>query len=321
MALQVRDSTYFFSVLGIRMLFAPTALTVFDQFAEIEQHLGKNEGDTIVLNRYPHLGDVGLTLAARAVGEAATIGISSPVNVTPEQAILVLTDYWGPHNGTAVAPYGISEATARRANAKLIEYSDPLSFVNSIGGAFLDTDHKRWHDRVLCNLCLTTTQIRNPAGKADASTLVTDKVTTADILAIRKTLIDNNVPTFDDGTYVAVISSQVEHNLLSDADFKAAAINNANAGDRIWMGEIGKYLGVRFVTSTNIPTTTVNSLTAAQYVVFGKQAFGYGVGSLPEIRKNANDDYGRFLYLVWKCVRAYAVLNSSFIVKGRSFAL
>jgi N4-gp56 family major capsid protein len=320
MALQLRDAKYFYPVLSATMLHAPQPAFVFDQFASKENDWRKGAGDTIHLNRYPYLGDAGLTLAARAVGEGSVIGISDPVSVSPEQVALVLTDYYGPYStgAGAVAPYGITEAVANRAAVKLADTRDYTSFTNSIGGAWLKQDHDRWHDRVLCALLLQTTQIRNPAGKADGSTLITDKVTTADITAMLRTLRDGNVPPFADGNYVAVITPQVESNLLDDSDFKTAATRAG--GDRIWAGEIGQYMGIRFIRSTNIPTATVNSLTASQFVVFGSEAVGYAQGMPPEIRANSNDDYQRFLYLIWKATRAYAVLNTAFAVKGRSFA-
>jgi len=106
---------------------------------------------------------------------------------------------------------------------------------------------------------------------------------------------------------------------MQDADFKAAV----QFGDpqRLYRGEIGNYLGFKWMRSENIPTRTVNALTAQQLIFFGKGGVGYAEGEKAEIRLNKNDDYGRFLYLIWRAVRAYATLNTDFIELGRTFAV
>lgn len=319
MAYQLRDAKYFFAVLSARMLYAPRPSYVFSEFATEVTEYQKGAGDTVYMNRYPYQGDIGLTLAARAVPEATIIGTSSPVSITPDQVGLVLTSYYGPHNGTNVVSYGVTEEVLERAAVKLMDNMNFESFTNSIGGMWLEDDHSRWHDRVLSALYLQAATTRNPAGKLDAATLNTDKVTTADIIACLRTLRLAEVPTFPNGNYVAVITPQVESNLLEDADFKTVA--SRSDASRIYNAQIGQYLGIDFVRSSNIPTTVVNSLTASQYVVFGDQAVGCITAKPPQIRKNTNDDYQRLFNFIWRTVKAYAVLNNAFIVKGRSFAV
>lgn len=325
MALTIRNPDVFLTTLSAMMLLEPKPSYVFDQFALKEIEFGKGKGDTVQLNRYPYFGDVGLTEVARTLDESVAIGISDPVNQEINKISVVLKEYSGPYNGTAsaVAPLGVTEKVARQAQAKLIDSGNPADFFNSIGGRSLKDDHDRWHDRVLCNLMLTTTNVRNPDGVVDGSTAVTgtgSKLDHEDLMAIKEQMLSANVPTFEDGLYYAVVSPRMEKHLRQDSDFREA-MNYYNPTMRM-RGELGIYEGFRFFISTNMPTATVNSLTAHQGVFFGAQAVGYGEGDFPvQVRMNKNDDYERFIYLIWLVYRGYSVLDSRFIFKARSFAV
>jgi len=324
MGLTLTDTKYFLATLSSAMLIDPTPKYVFDQFASKEIDFGKSKGDTVYLNRYPHLGDVGLTESLRAISESSTIGTADPVNLTAEQVTVTLKEYGGPYNSTAskIAPLGITEKVAMRAQNKLIDSKNPADFFNSIGGMILKDDHDRLHDRILCNLLLTSTNKLNPDGVADGSTATTStgsKLDTADLQTIKETLQSNDAPTFSDGLYYAVISSRMEKHLKQDTSFREA-MYYANPNSLL-RGEIGVYEGFRFFSSNNIPTATINALTAYQGLFFGDSSVGYGEGDMPvEVRLNKNDDYARFMYLVWLVYRGYALLDESFVVKARTFA-
>jgi len=323
MALTLADSDFFFSSLNAMMLLEPRPSYVFDQFAFKEISYGSG-GDTVYLNRYPYFGDVGLTLTARTLTESSTVGTANPVSQSATAVSVILKELSGPYNNSVsqVAPLGLSEKVARQAQAKLIDSEDPLSFFNSIGANSLKDDHDRFHDRVLCNLYLDTTNKRNPGGVADGSTATTSTgstFSTTDLVSIRETLASNDAPPLDDGLFAAVISPRMDKHLKLDTNYRDAM--RYIDPTRLMRGEIGVYEGFRFFLSNNIPTATVNSLTAYQGLFFGKQAVGYGEGNLPvQIRQSNDNDYDRFLYLIWLVYRGYALLDSRFCVKARTFA-
>lgn len=323
MAITITDPGFFFPVLSAQLLYAPKPDYTMDQFALKDINIRFNQGDTVTLNRYPYLGEAGLTEGARTPAESATIGTASPINLTYNAVPLTLTEFFGPYNTgtTSIQPLGISEKVAKYASQKLADYGDPTSFINNgISGDYLADDHARFHDRALINRALATSNFQNPASKADASTLITDKFTVADLGAVRETLQTNFAPKFMGKYYIAIIGSRFEKHLRSDTDFKNAMNNNVMVNERQLDGSIGAFEGFLFYRSENIPTATVNALTARQALFFGMGAFGYAEGEKREIRLNANNDYGRFLFLIWRAVRAYATLNTAFIVKGRTFA-
>ena len=325
MPLTIRNSDYFFSVLSSMMLLEPKPKYVFDQFAFKDIDFSKTLGDTIQLNRYPYFGETGLTITARSSDEQGTIGTADPINQEVNKVSVVLTEYNGPYNTaeTKVSPLGVTEKVARQAQQKIIDGDDPLSFFNSIGGNSLKDDHDRWHDRVLCNLFLDTPNKRNPDGVVDGSTALTgagSKIDEDDLGSIRETLLANDAPTFEDGLYYAVISPRIEKHLKQSSEFRSA-MNYYNPEMKM-RGEIGIFEGFRFFLSTNIPVATINSLTAHRGVFFGPNAVGYGEGNLPlQVRMNKNDDYERFMFLIWLVYRGYSLLDSRFVVEGRTFAV
>lgn len=306
------------------MLYEPKPKYVFDQFATVDVDFKATDGDTVKINRYPYFGDVGLTQEARKLTEQQTIGTSNPVRQEVNQVTVTLEEFTGPYNASvsAPAPLGVTEKVARRAEQKLLDTGDPTSFFNSIGGASLKDDHDRFHDRILCNLLLSTANIRNPDGVTDGNTATTStgsKIDSDDLKEIKEQLEDADVPTDSDGLYIAVVCPRMEKHFRQEPDFKEA-MHYYNP-TQLMRGEIGVYEGFRFFSSTNIPTATVNSLTAYQGVFCGMDAIGYGEGGVPlQIRRNKNDDYERFMYLVWLVYRGYALMDGRFVYKARTFA-
>ncbi len=321
MPLTVRDPAFFFDTLSAMMLQEPKPMYVFSQFATADVDFQASNGDTIKLNRYPYFGDVGLSQEARRLSETQTIGTATPVRQEVNQVTVVLEEFSGPYStvSNSVSPLGVTERVARRAEQKLLDSGDPLSFFNSIGGASLKDDHDRVHDRILCNLYLGATNVYNPGGVANSATTVLDKLDGADLMAIKEELQMRNIPTFGDGLYVAVVPPRMEKHLRQDPEFQESM--RYYSPTQLMRGEIGIYEGFRFFMSTNMGTTTVNALTAYEGVFFGPDAVGFGEGGLPlQIRRNKNDDYERFMYLIWLVYRGYALMDDRFIVKARTFA-
>ena len=90
--------------------------------------------------------------------------------------------------------------------------------------------------------------------------------------------------------------------------------------------------GVRWFESTNLPeqsyTATIADATvttstdheAAQLIFFGPQAVGVGIGgNNAQILLNNNDDFSRFIIMIWSLFAGFEVLNKDFITVGYSF--
>jgi len=88
--------------------------------------------------------------------------------------------------------------------------------------------------------------------------------------------------------------------------------------------------GVRFFESTNLPEKSfatniadasgAGTYTAAPLLFFGPQAVGVGIGgNNAQILLNNNDDFSRFIIMIWSLFAGFEVLNKDFISVGYSF--
>ena len=89
--------------------------------------------------------------------------------------------------------------------------------------------------------------------------------------------------------------------------------------------------GVRWFESTNLPETSYNLIvtdqasgaadySASQLIFFGPQAVGVGIGgNNAQILLNNNDDFSRFIIMIWSLFAGFETLNKDFITVGYSF--
>ena len=89
--------------------------------------------------------------------------------------------------------------------------------------------------------------------------------------------------------------------------------------------------GVRWFESTNLPekqftaTIPVASITAAvttaaPMLFFGLQSVGVGIGGEnAQIQLNNNDDFSRFIIMIWTLYAGFEVLNKDFVTVAYSF--
>jgi hypothetical protein len=91
-----------------------------------------------------------------------------------------------------------------------------------------------------------------------------------------------------------------------------------------------QFEGVKFFESTNFPTknqvatlgTTPGAGTyeVAQGYFFGPQAVGVGIGGPnAQVLINNNDDFSRFIILIWQLYAGFDILNKDFITTAFSF--
>ena len=89
--------------------------------------------------------------------------------------------------------------------------------------------------------------------------------------------------------------------------------------------------GVRWFESTNLPeksfTATIAdasisgaSTVAAPMLFFGPQAVGVGIGgNNAQILLNNNDDFSRFIIMIWSLFAGFEILNKDFVTVAYSF--
>ena len=179
-----------------------------------------------------------------------------------------------------------------------------------------------------------------------------------DLLTVVKDLRMRNTPTFADGMYRCICSPTFMMQLRRDQDFRDIARypttpgqglyysnpmmqNQANffqgpqagqayflAGEPVMPTGVN-FEGVKFFESTNFPARTqkksVNNAAAtdsevAQGFFFGPQCIGVGIGGPnAQVLINNNDDFSRFIILIWQLYAGFEVLNRDFITTAFTF--
>lgn len=182
-----------------------------------------------------------------------------------------------------------------------------------------------------------------------------------DLLTVVKDLRKRNVPTFADGLYRCICDPTFMMHLRRDPDFREIARYSGNPGQGMYMGNPmmpnnasffqgpqagqGYFLagepvmptgvqfeGVKFFESTNFPNKTqvatlgsspgAGTYDVSQGYFFGPQAVGVGIGGPnAQVLINNNDDFSRFIILIWQLYAGFDILNKDFITTAFSFLL
>jgi len=176
-------------------------------------------------------------------------------------------------------------------------------------------------DRLIRNAVLLTTNFVYGKGKTSAASLTTADVFDTQIVKDAvEALETNDAPKFENEYYVCVATP---HQLRSIKDDLAWINVNAYAQTRdIFKGEVGEYDGVRFVSTTQMPSLTA-AQSQAKYgvniptyesVFFGENAFAFAEALPVEIRTNGVEDYGRKVGIAW-----YSILGTGLIDEDNVF--
>ncbi len=93
-----------------------------------------------------------------------------------------------------------------------------------------------------------------------------------------------------------------------------------------------QFEGVKFFESTNFPSKTVSTTfdsggaatyaneEVAQGYFFGPQAIGVGIGGPnAQVLINNNDDFSRFIILIWQLYAGFEILNKDFVTTAFSY--
>ena len=175
-----------------------------------------------------------------------------------------------------------------------------------------------------------------------------------DILEVVKQLRKRNVPVFADGYYRCIADPSFMKDLRADQGFREVARYPGMGQPNPMMGAMspnsaiyggGQYgqaqfvagepvmpsgfvfEGVRFFESTNFPDKSITvdigdgagsvSHTTPPALFFGPQAVGVGIGGPnAQVLINNNDDFSRFIILIWQLYAGFANLNKDFVTSA-----
>jgi len=172
-----------------------------------------------------------------------------------------------------------------------------------------------------------------------------------DLLEVVKQLRKRNTPVFADGYYRCIADPSFMKDLRADQGFREVARYPGTGGPNPLLGMMapnaaiyggGQYgqaqflagepvmpsgfvfEGVRFFESTNFPDKSISvdigsgggaaTRTTPAGLFFGPQAVGVGIGGPnAQVLINNNDDFSRFIILIWQLYAGFANLNKDFV--------
>lgn len=260
-------------------------------------------GLTVLIDQPRYLGGT-YTEASRALTDGNRI-TATPQAPTMGQVAVTIKEYGGPHDGTNVAPIGITDFLKRRSRHDLVQYI----------GLLLRRDRNKFVDTVLINLLLSTTNETTPSGTADAALTAGALFTDAMLGSMLRSLQERNIPTFSNGMYMCVMSPKHQEDLRQDATFREQVRYLQNENPLI-SGHFANYANFMLVTSTNIPTADVGSggaVTGYQGLAFGPQSVGWAIGKDAEARRSKDDDFGREDRIVWTAHEGWQLMDAAFV--------
>ena len=273
----------------------------FFQFADVQDDLTKEAGETIQMLTYNNLKQGGKLTENVDMTTQAITGSLKEVKVT---------EY-----GNAVA---VTEKLLRTS------YDDTMARVSTL----LGRDYALVLDCELRDVALTGTnvvyadKVVNRASLASTNTL---KVSTIkDAVEILST---NNAPKVDGANWVCFVHPHQSRGLRDDS----AWINASNYGapDQLFTGEIGRIDDTIFIETTLMkngacaPTDPAhdadlktgasgNQTNIYKAVIFGQSYYGLATALPVEIRDNGVEDFGRRRSLAWYSLFGVAKLNDEY---------
>jgi len=273
----------------------------FFQFADVQDDLTKEAGETIQMLTYNNLKQGGKLTENVDMTTQAITGSLKEVKVT---------EY-----GNAVA---VTEKLLRTS------YDDTMARVSTL----LGRDYALVLDCELRDVALTGTnvvyagKVANRAGLASTNTL---KVSTIkDAVEILST---NNAPKVGGANWVCFVHPHQSRGLRDDN----AWINASNYGapDQLFTGEIGRIDDTIFIETTLMkngacaqtdPAYDADLKTGAsgnqtniyKAVIFGQSYYGLATALPVEIRDNGVEDFGRRRSLAWYSLFGVAKLNDEY---------
>jgi len=311
----------------------PKPSLVMSQFSNEYFDLGQRKGDTVRIMAPDYLAATVNPRTARTLASLGSLVANQPVQSFTEQKQEIQLNEWiGPGTTTAISPLQLQE----------YDWMHSIHDLAGVNGAILAEDYHRWRDDMYIQALANNTFRIFVNNKASVNSLASTDLFTPDTFAdAAAQLATANVPKYSDGLYIAVITPKVRAELYKNQKFLDATTRGKGASAPVFNGDLGEYVGVRFVESTNIPTVAAGSsgisLTAQQVFMFGPSGFGLfplgtAEGNLSDIRRDffrgagagplvqANgmpvearfwevNDYGRFSTVIWIEHAEYKVLD------------
>lgn len=258
------------------------------------------------------------------------------------------TVYFTRHTPLATATTALTEGvnpsevnlTATTVSATLSEYGNTVRISRFLALTSIDANNKEKIEVVGQNMGETLDELtRNElftgatvqfAGTKAALTAVaaSDVLSVAEIRKAVRTLKKNKARRYQDpvAPWLGKIGPDTSYDLTSDTTFINADIYD-NQAEKLYNGEIGKILGVRFMESPNQKSES-STVTVFSNFIHGSDAFGCinltGDGPqlyiIPHTQIDSGNPAGRFSLVSWAANYVCKTLNTAWLINIKTGA-
>lgn len=267
------------------------------QYVSIKEAFGKGRGQSVLFDRVSNISTAGGTLV-----ETATIPRH---NIVIGQGTMTVTE-WGNAIGNTLklnllSEFSVDNATHRALRNDMVKVLD-----NAVATQFLDTVAKY--------VCLTSTSgTLTTATTGTAGGTAVSNLNRFHVRAITDQLDKWNVERFDDGDFVCISSINAISGIKDETTAGGWIDASRYAGSkRLWKGEVGEYLGVRFVQENHCLSNAIG--TGGVYgeaAFFGRDTVMEAIALPEEIRADTPQDFGRSLAVAWLAILGFKIIWTS----------
>lgn len=299
-----------FAAIAAELLLAVDDVHIYLESGPIDRALEPPPpGATTVGFNKPTLPGGTYTEASRRMTEGTDVSANS-LAIAMGQEVLTIREYGGPHDGTTVVPFGITERMKLLAKHNLAEL---------IGG-YLRRDRVKFLNVTYRDLLLSTSIVVTVGGVAEAAIVAGQTLTAATERALNKALKDNKIPPYGNGRWRRAINTRDEQYLKTESDVKAQFNFNAQESANV-RGYIGTWEGMDYITDTYMPTKAcgaADAVTGYQGLAWGPNGIGHEPVMNPEPRADPSNDFGRRERVMWLSYDAIGLLYPGLIVRTLS---
>lgn len=279
---------------------------VYSQAIKVVPELSARVGHTVRINR-PKFFNGAYTLTSREVASGTTISTTA-IDLSSEQVTLTIKRYVGPSDGTNPAPYAVDKLDAMRS----------VHSVSAMVGKNMQRDLDKFLDTVVATLLgsgSTTLWPGSHSADNDAAAAEDMPGDVDTLFRAEETLKLANIAPFSNGRYMAIISPTFARQLKQDPQFQRLAryFPQKNPIYQSYLASCGT-LDI-FECNTLPSTNNSNSIPVTTSIVFGPEMMGTGMGRLPEVMPNTQDNYGEQALIVWIMYAAFGLLDNRFGVQ------
>jgi len=271
-------------------------LCKFRQFVSVKEAWGKGKGNTVLFDRVSRINTGGGTLT-----ETSTIPRH---NLIFGQGTMTLAE-WGNAIGKTLKAEALSELNLNNPIHKALRDDEKVTLDDAVGDQFKDT-MARYVALSATSGTLTTNGVFGGTSTGNLNRYHIEEMT--DQLKIW------NVPPFADEKYVCIASVKAMRGIKDDTSVGGWIDAARYAGSkRLFTGEVGEYMGVRFIEETNVLSNAIGNNSAyGEACVFGQETVVEGIALPEEIRLDTPRDFGRDLAVAWYGILGFKIMWCSY---------